>query len=233
MKIWLFSDTHSRHGSLNVPSDVDMAICAGDMGTVKHPAMNANVILDSLEWYASLTHIRHKILIAGNHCTSIEAGLVKRSDIPSGLTYLQHESCEIEGLKIFGSPYTPSFGTGWAFNVSRNKIDQYWKDIPNDTDILVTHGPPKGILDLTEMGTNHFEQCGCKSLLNRIKEVQPLLHVFGHIHPENNCPNAAMLQIRGCNTSFINAAVVNLDYEIDNNGFVVNIDENKNLTLIK
>lgn len=137
--------------------------------------------------------------------------------------FLRHEVKEVAGLKIFGSPYTPSFGHGWAYNIPRNKLDVYWKDIPTGVDILVTHGPPKGILDLTENSDGTLFQCGCKSLLNRVKEVKPRFHVFGHIHPETLCPNAGVLKVTGIETTFINAAVVNLQYEIDNHGIVIEI----------
>lgn len=229
MRIWIISDPHGKHGFIQIPDGIDMVICAGDIGTVREPALNANLVLDFLDWYKSLTHIRHKILIAGNHDTSIQAGLVKRSDMDKSITYLEHESVTIEGIKIFGSPYTPSFGSGWAYNVPRGKLDIYWKEIPTDTDILVTHGPPKGILDLTQYdsrdgadGQSYF-QCGCKSLLNRVKTIQPRYHIFGHIHPESNCPNSAMLNVNGIKTTFINAAVVNLNYEVVNDGFIIEI----------
>lgn len=229
MKIWAFSDTHSKERELNVPSGIDMAICAGDIGTMREPGLNANVVLDFIEWYASLTQIRHKILIAGNHDTSIQAGLVQRTLMPESIIYLEHESVTVDGIKIFGSPYTPSFGTGWAYNVPRQALKPYWDDIPMDTDILVTHGPPKGILDLTQYDSREgadgqaYFQCGCRSLLNRIREVKPKYHIFGHIHPETNCPNAGILKIANLETTFVNAAVLDLLYKKVNDGFIIEI----------
>lgn len=220
MKIWLISDTHGKHHELILP-EVDMVIHAGDMGTYRDPHMNVNGILDSLAWYRSLP-IKHKVLIAGNHCTSIERGLIDKKEF-EGITFLQHEFAEVGGLKIFGSAYTPSFGDGWAYNVARHKIGEYWKDIPTGLDILVTHGPAKGILDITENQNGELVQCGCKALLNRIIEVAPKYHVFGHIHPETNGHNAGILKVNGIDTTFINAAVVNLQYKIHNNGFIIEI----------
>lgn len=220
MKTWIISDTHGKHRLLDIPNNIDMCIFAGDAGTVKNPSMNVNSILDFLDWFKSLNHIKYKIMIAGNHCTSIEAGLVTRGDIHESITYLEHEYIEIEGLKIFGSPYTPEFHN-WAFNVSRHKLDPYWQDIPNDIDILITHGPPKGILDLTKR--NGYDQCGCKSLLNRVKITQPRFHIFGHIHTEEGCSNAGIYEMNGLKTKFINASVLNLDYQICNNGFIIEI----------
>lgn len=220
MKIWFISDTHCKHSELILP-EVDMIVHAGDMGTYRDPHMNVNGILDSLAWYRSLP-IKYKVLIAGNHCTSIERGLIDKKEF-EGITFLSHEYAEVGGLKIFGSPYTPSFGHGWAYNVARHKIGEYWKDIPEGLDILITHGPPKGILDLTENMEGRLGQCGCKSLLNRVKETKPCFHVFGHIHPESCAPNSAILKVNGIDTTFINASVVNLDYKIENNGFVIEI----------
>lgn len=222
MKFWCISDSHNKHAFLNIPNGIDGIIHAGDMSNQRNPSMNANEVLNFLEWYKSLVHIKYKILIAGNHDTSIEAGLVKRSDIHESITYLEHESCEIEGIKIFGSPYTPSFGQGWSFNIPRHKLDSYWQEIPLGTDIIITHGPPKGILDLTAEGSLFF-QCGCKTLLNRLKIIEPKYSIFGHIHTESNCTNAGKLEIQGCKTTFINASVVNLDYEICNNGYIIEI----------
>ncbi len=216
LKTWVISDTHNKHMFLNIP-DVDMVIHAGDFGGQRNPSMNKNEVLNFLEWYKSLTHIKYKLLCAGNHDTSIEAGLVKRSDIHESITYLEHESTIIEGLKIWMSPYTPSFGVGWAYNVPRNRLEQYWKDIPLDSDIIVTHGMPKGILDLA-----HYDMqfTGCKSLLNKVMEIQPQLYIGGHIHEEGG----RMLQIANCKTKFINASVLDLDYKLVNNGFVIDIE---------
>lgn len=227
MKAWIISDTHVKHGLLNVPKDIDIVFHAGDMGSYRDPYMNVNGVLDFLAWYRNL-NIPHKILTCGNHDTSIERGLISPKQF-EGITFLNHEYAEVVGLKIFGSPFQPSFGHGWAYNVPRSKIQEYWKDIPNDLDILITHGPPKGILDLTQYDSREgaegkaFFQCGCEALLERIQNVKPKRHIFGHIHPEKNCPNAGIYVPNGSPTTFINAAVLNLDYNIDNHGVVIEI----------
>lgn len=236
MRIWLISDTHNRHGLLEIP-EVDMVVHGGDMSNNKEPAVNNNEVRDFLDWYKSL-HIKYKVLIAGNHDTSIEKGLVTRGDIHESITYLEHEYAEVGGIKIFGSPYTPNFGHNWAFNVPRGKLSPYWDDIPQNLDILVTHGPPKGVLDLTQYDTRvgadgqSFFQCGCKELLDAVIAKKPKYHVFGHIHPETNCPNAAQMKIQHIDTMFINAAVCNFGKSlvddtkykyIHNNGFVLEL----------
>jgi len=232
MKIWTIADTHTHHRLLTVPSDIDMVIFGGDMSIQKSPEMNTGEVLDFLDWFKNLP-IRYKILIAGNHDTSIQNGLVSRSDIDNSIIYLEHEYVVIEGLKIFGSPYTPTFGREWAFNVPRDVIKKYWIDLATDIDILITHGPPKGILDLTQFDSRpgadgkSFFQCGCQELLYVVKEIQPKYHIFGHIHTELNCPNSGVLKIANCETTFINSAVCNFGKsddkkvkELINNGHV-------------
>ncbi len=231
-KIWCFSDTHNRHGLLDIPNNVDIAIFAGDGSVEKEPSLNNNEYRDFLDWYASLVHIKHKILIGGNHDTALGKGLVNMGDFYKdyqSITYLDHMHCMIDGIKIFGSPYTPTFGTDWAFNVERANLDAYWEAIPDDADIVITHGPPKGVLDLTtydsRIGADHrsYFQCGCKFLLEKIKTIQPKFHIFGHVHPEENCLNAGMLKIQNCETTFINACVLDLNYNVHNNGHIIEI----------
>jgi Icc-related predicted phosphoesterase len=159
--------------------------------------------------------------------------------MPLGVIYLEHESVTIEGVKIFGSAYTPEFGKNWAFNVPKDKIAEKWAEIPDDTDILITHGPAKGILDLTQYDSRpgadgkSFYQCGCPELLERVLKVQPKYHIFGHIHSEKACPNAGMLHVQNCKTIFVNATVCDFTKVEDpsiksiknvvNNGFVIEI----------
>lgn len=141
--------------------------------------------------------------------TSIEKGLVKPKEICKTTTYLQHERIEIEGIKIFGSPYTPAF-CNWAFNVRRDKLSEYWEQIPNDIDILITHGPPKGVLDLC-IGDMGIEMVGDLALYKAIKKRSIPYSCFGHIHNNHDMKNAGTCTYRGLgssNTLFINASCV-------------------------
>jgi len=85
---------------------------------------------------------------------------------------------EIEGVRFWGSPWQPWF-FDWAFNLERGEeIRAKWELIPDDTEVLITHGPPQGHGDMTSRG----EGAGCADLLARIRQVKPRYHLFGHIH---------------------------------------------------
>jgi Icc-related predicted phosphoesterase len=211
MKILNISDTHGFHFQLDsiIKNDKpDMIIHAGDFSNWKNPVMNLQECLNFLAWFNSLDSSIIKVLIAGNHDTAIEAGLLKREEIEElGIHYLFHESKEINGIEIFGSPYTPEF-CGWAFNVARHKLQPYWDAIPDTTDILVTHGPPKGILDLSRDIEGTLEYCGDKSLLNAVLRIEPRYHIFGHIHDSTENYNSGTRTLSGISTTFINASCV-------------------------
>jgi Icc-related predicted phosphoesterase len=207
IKIWHFSDTHTYHNLLTIP-DVDIAIFSGDCSNPRDPSLNNNEVRNFIEWYGSLK-IPHKIAIGGNHDTSIEKRLVTPGDFAKeGIIYLENNSTEVLGLKIWGSPITPEFGIGWAWNRKREKIYKVWDNIPDNTDIIVTHGPPKTIMDLS-YDTNHkLEFCGCSNLLKRIFTINPKAVLFGHIHNCNGVINAGIRQIPDLQTIFSNGSVL-------------------------
>jgi Icc-related predicted phosphoesterase len=176
MKIVCISDTHNCNENIAVP-DGDILIHAGDATTVG----NVEQITAFNQWFANLPH-KYKVFIAGNHDWLFETdNNFARSLLDKSIVYLQDSSVEIEGLKIYGSPWQPRF-YDWAFNLNRGaELAEKWKLIPNDTDILITHGPPFGILD--EVPRKYFvENTGCEELRKVVERVKPKLHVFGHIH---------------------------------------------------
>lgn len=181
MRILHISDSHTYHRDIIIPPNIDMIIFSGDCSNPREPYLNEHEVRDFITWYNSLD-IKHKIFVGGNHDTSLESGHITKDNFGFGIHYLENESIEIEGLKIWGSPVTPTFGIGWAFNKARHKIGEVWATIPDDTDIVVVHGPPKGILDLSYNRNNELEFCGCESLRKRIKQIKPKLVCFGHIH---------------------------------------------------
>ena len=205
MKIWHISDTHREHSFLEIP-ECDMVIHSGDATNPRDSIKSLIEMREFVEWFSKLD-IKYKIFVAGNHDVCVERRLILPSEMD--FIYLENTTIEIEGIRIFGSPYTPSFGNGWAFNKSRSSLSSFWNSIiPDDTDIIVTHGPPKGILDLAYKDINNIENCGDKALLNRIKEINPILSLFGHIHNNGENINQGVRTIAGYDTVFSNGSVV-------------------------
>lgn len=211
MKIISISDTHCRLRKVRVPEG-ELLLHAGDL-TFSGDIPEMSQELRELGRVAK--EFKHGcIVIPGNHDRLGEWNptLLKQMCVDQGLTLLVHESIEIEGFKIFGSPYTPLFHN-WAFNIFRGEgLAEKWAQIPDDTNILMTHGPAMGILDevTTFNGKNcewEVENVGCLDLYNRIQQLKNLkLHVFGHIHPA-----AGSKQING--VTYINASTCNEQYK--------------------
>jgi len=178
MRLVCISDTHSlQHNLLHSIPDGDVLLHAGD---IMNCGYRVNEIRDFLSWFQKFPH-KHKIFIAGNHDRYFEnypvdvRTLLKEFD---DVIYLQDSSVVLDGIKFYGSAWTPFF-CNWAFNVARGQeIKKVWDKIPEDTDVLMTHGPPYGYLDQVNKGP----YLGCEELAKRVLEVKPLCHVFGHIH---------------------------------------------------
>lgn len=205
MKIWCISDTHMRHKDLIIPKEIDMVIHGGDSTNYHNHVMNNVEFNDFIDWFYTLP-IKHKVLIAGNHDEwSMKSYNIHRIK-ELGIIYLEHEYCTIDGIRIFGSPYTPTFGN-WYHMKDRSKIAKYWDVLDNDIDILVTHGPPKGILDLAYRG-KCLEHCGDGSLLKKVLKINPKYHVFGHIHDNDDNLNSGSTIIDDVKTIFMNVSCV-------------------------
>ena len=181
MKIVCISDTHRQHGLLDIP-DADMLIHAGDFsdwGAI-------NDVIDFGDWLKYLPH-KHKIVVAGNHDTCFESKPeMSKAALRGSCIYLNSDVVEIEGFKIYGTPYTPRFAGAFQLGYGAGEDDSaFWKTIvPDGIDILITHGPPFGILDSVADWEDGLEarHCGSQGLLERVIKVKPKLHVFGHIH---------------------------------------------------
>ena len=116
------------------------------------------------------------IAVAGNHDFIFEQTPADVPDLP--WTYLEDSGTEIEGYKVWGSPWQKRFHN-WAFNADEPQLKEAWDKIPDGTDIFLLHGPPYELGDFSIYG---HENTGSPSLRARIKEIQPKLVVFGHIH---------------------------------------------------
>lgn len=188
------SDTHCN--TFDLPQG-DFLLHSGDL---THTG-RAKQVQGTMKWLKSQPH-PHKIIIAGNHDLTLDRDFylehgsrwhrqqtedveeIKKFVEPQGDTtfhYLEYENMTItEGgatWKVYGSPGSPWFG-GWAFNYEQGEAPELVSRIPNDTDILLTHGPPSGILDETTPGA----RVGCRELWKKVQSVRPKIHVFGHIH---------------------------------------------------
>jgi Icc-related predicted phosphoesterase len=191
-RIVALSDTHSYHRRVKIPEG-DLLIHAGDITW----RGEMEIFTDFAAWLKELPHAR-KVIICGNHelgmAPKIKRGIIKthsssanrdtvlRMLEDAGATYLENSGCEINGLHFYGSPTTPRF-FDWEFNIDRNSqamIDN-WNLIPKNTNVLITHGPPYGILDSVKESWRPPQ--GCEVLRKRIDQLPNLkAHFFGHLH---------------------------------------------------
>jgi Icc-related predicted phosphoesterase len=116
------------------------------------------------------------------------------------------------GLKFYGAPWLPHL-QGWAFYLSSEGLHKKWSMIPDDTDVLITHTPPFGILDQPR---SRKVNCGCAHLLERVREVKPQLHLFGHNHA------SAGMETEGA-TTFVNASVVDSSLEVVRSAVILDV----------
>jgi len=191
------SDTHHLHGDLALPAG-DILIHAGDI-------TGRGVLEDVADFNAWLGDQPHpvKIVIAGNHDFCFERKPEEARALLTNCIYLEDSGVTVEGIRFWGTPWQPWF-YDWAFNLHRGTpalIDK-WNQIPESTDILISHGPPLGHGDCTSQG----QQVGCADLLGRIEKICPSLHCFGHIHEGYG------ISFDG-GTIFANASACNLSYQ--------------------
>lgn len=205
MRLVLLSDTHMTHGRIVVP-DGDVLVHAGDStkrGTLAQ-------LREVASFLRELPHA-HKIIIAGNH----DFGLQEDPELGGelfGSAYLCDAEADAGGLRVWGSPWQPWF-YDWAFNLPRGEaLRAKWELIPSGIDVLVTHGPPMGVLDRTVVG----EDVGCEELRDAIAIVKPRLHVFGHIHEAYGARRVG-------ETLCVNASNCTLAYQPDNPPIVVEL----------
>jgi len=185
------SDTHGRHRDLAVPPG-DVFLFAGDLSNHGQP----HDVTEFDAWLGTLPH-PHKVVICGNHDFHFERDPADARRRITNAFYLQDSGVEIAGLKVWGSPWQPRF-FDWAFNLDRGPdLAAKWALIPDDTAVLITHGPPAGILDKPRSGG----AVGCVDLLYRVEELKPKLHLFGHIHE-------AAGVVETPDTLFVNASIV-------------------------
>lgn len=189
-RIVCLSDTHSLHDELVVP-DGDILLHAGDFTRRGTPPE----IERFAQFLARMPHA-HKVIVAGNHDFLLQSDRDMASELLGDVTYLQDAGATIAGLRIWGSPWQPWFHD-WAFNLPRGaQLADRWALIPDAIDVLITHGPPLGILDRTSRGA----AVGCEELRTARERIRPKLHLFGHIHEAYGVSQeAAILSVNACN----------------------------------
>jgi len=231
IRVTHISDTHNKHNQLtaDLPGG-DIIIHSGDISSIGRKSECERFV----KWFGNLPYT-HKIFVAGNHDLSFESERLFRmkaewadgvfynwdtpevegkpqwvsdllQNLPDGVIYLENQSVDIEGVKIWGSPYSARFGRDWAFNVDRGEASrEMWGTIPPDANIIVTHGPFFGVGDRTQRGMN----VGCEDLRETIMNLVPDFHLCGHIHE-----GAGYTQFG--NTHCINGSNLSLQYEYKN-----------------
>lgn len=219
MRIAAISDTHGRHHALDMEEHkATILIHSGDWTKGKDEGLAETQ--NFLSWLSEQSY-DHKIIIAGNHEKTIAANpqmfrelLLQYPDI----TYLENSEVIIEGIKFYGSPYSNRFGA-WAFMDDDIALARIWTEIPDDTNVLITHGPAYGVNDVVKYAYGRDPHVGSQSLTHRKKELESTLkyHISGHIHEaygvqENaNCINICA-SILDENYNFVNKPIV---FDID------------------
>jgi hypothetical protein len=191
----------------------------------------------------------HKVFIAGNHDMTFDREILLRdklahfegrteydtecaegkpewlvemlANLTDNVYYLENSSIKLEGINIWGSPVSPSFGYGWGFNKDRgHDINEVWSTIPMDTDIVITHSPIYGYNDRAQ---NTNQNVGCSDLYHRLHEVKPHLHFAGHIHEGHGWGTIPYKDEWGDIYTF-NGSTCNLRYEAINNPITFDYD---------
>jgi predicted phosphohydrolase len=194
------------HDRLTVP-DGDVLLHSGDFcgaGSVKEARSFG-------AFFRSLPHA-HKVVIAGNHDGCLEADPTLAEEIFAGCHYLFDSGAEVAGLSMWGAPWQPWF-LDWAFNLPRGEpLREKWSRIPSGLDVLLTHGPPFGVLDTTARG----DRVGCEELLVAVDRARPRIHVFGHIHEGYGVERRSA-------TLHVNASTCTVAYQPTNAAIVIDL----------
>ena len=201
MRLLHLSDTHGKHHLLENLPKADIIIHSGDVSW----AGTGKEVVDFVDWFGALNY-QYKIFIAGNHDYCLDRKKTERIQrfLPENCFYLYNSGVTIEGLKFWGIPLFLSADIAGSF-------PQIMEQIPSDTDILITHQPPYGMLDFAGRTTY-----GCPDLLQAVLKIRPRYHLFGHIH------DACGIQ-KSKYTTFVNAALVDENYELVNEPVVLEV----------
>eukprot|EP00029_Vermamoeba_vermiformis_P008233 TRINITY_DN3791_c0_g1_i1.p1 TRINITY_DN3791_c0_g1~~TRINITY_DN3791_c0_g1_i1.p1 ORF type:complete len:265 (+),score=13.94 TRINITY_DN3791_c0_g1_i1:213-1007(+) len=226
IRIVCISDTHQKHDLIDVP-DGDMLIHAGDWTTKG----DLKAVQSFADFIRKLPH-KHKIVLAVNrHLTfdnyhypkNLRCFHKSEYDIKEiqacfhGFTYLLDTEIIIEGMKIYGSPWQPTYHD-WAFMLDRGSdtIKRKWNLIPKDVDVLITHGPPAKYGGWVDKNLD----AGCEDLLHVVQKIKPPLHIFGHIHQDYGVTKDE-------HTTYVNACNLTISYKVQNEPVVIDLIRNE------
>lgn len=171
MKILHLSDTHGAHHRLRELPQANVVVHSGDFCMVGEQRES----LDFINWFCDLPY-RHKIFICGNHDECLYGANIEGLD--GNVHYLCNSGIEIEGVKFYGVPM-------FMQDCISPRQARNYAEIPDDTDVLITHSPAYGILDLDDSIDGEFIHYGSEELLDRVVKIHPRAHLFGHIHRQN------------------------------------------------
>lgn len=199
MRLVVMSDTHGLHNGIEGLPDGDVLVYAGDF-------MNAGFDPEdiwSFNRWLEEQPFKNRVVCGGNHDRYFQNRPHQARALLTNVIYLENTGVTIDNVSFWGSPYTPEF-LNWAFMYPRGSAaKQYWDQIPDNLDVLITHGPPFGILDQVSPRSAHL---GCEELLKAVEEKKPKVHIFGHIH-------GGAGTFENGDTRFVNAAYLNERYK--------------------
>lgn len=210
------SDVHGMLHEIEDFPDGDILVLAGDVlrnfyspsARWSDAEQQVGALEDLCAWVTDQMPHRKVVLVAGNHDWVFQLEPKKAREVLAAhpkVVYLEDAGAEVCGLRFWGSPWQPEF-CGWAFNLPRDgkALTSAWAKVPAGLDVLVTHGPPFGILDSSpEVGCH---EVGDRLLLERVKVVKPRFHVFGHIHGgygRKRVGETEFLNVAACDESYM------------------------------
>jgi Icc-related predicted phosphoesterase len=196
VKIVIVSDTHDRHEELGVLRGDDLIHC-GDSGLGFTGGADSVKRVDG--WFAR-QRFELIIYVGGNHDFEVQARASRGERVFRHAFYLEDQVLTFGHLTFYGSPWIPEL-EHWAFFLPARELQKKWDLIPERTDVLIAHTPPRDVLDRN----SRDKSCGCPDLARKVDLVKPRLHCFGHVHA-----SAGVLLSR--TTTFINASLVDGQY---------------------